>query len=164
MSKSKKRKRQLEAAKTRDSSAGRANQRASDNSLRKAVGGKSRARHKDRDRLIAMVLASLAAGFLGVVNADRVTHVNAQSTPGNSKHGWPLVYLFRELEEPPMFVIESEVYSWPWPAVDGEIREFNAMNLVGNLLLIACIAVGTYWGIKTIVGHYDQWRYDNEAS
>ncbi len=108
---------------------------------------------------MALTLASLVAGLMMVINLDRVTHVAAEMGPGGSRHGWPWIYLKRELAEPPALLIEGRTFSWPWPAVKGEIREWDYPNLLGDMLICLLISVVTYWIVKALVARYDNWQY-----
>ena len=102
----------------------------------------------DRHVLIAMTLASLVAGLLAIVNLDRATHagslVKEERLVSTSRHGWPLVYLERNLKEKPQFYFGKRLYSWPVPAVEGEQRRWNFANLIGNMAIGLAITLGAY--------------------
>jgi hypothetical protein len=113
----------------------------------------------DRHKFVALVMASLVAGLLLVVNFDRVTNVDNVTQLGASHHGLPFVYLKRQLANEPMIFIHGRTYSWPFPPVKGEIREWSYQNLaVDALILIAAVLV-TYWLFSAIIFRYDRWRY-----
>jgi hypothetical protein len=116
----------------------------------------------DRHVLVAMTLASLVAGLLAIVNLDRTTHADSltkeERVLSTSRHGWPLVYLERDLEEKPQFFHSKRLYPWPVPAVEGEQRRWNFGNLVGDLALGFAITVGSYALISFLVRRYDQWK------
>ena len=113
----------------------------------------------DRHQPVALTMASLIAGLLMVVNCDRVTHAGSTAAPGSSQHGWPWVYLKRELAETPVIFIGGRTYSWPLPPVEGEIREVSYQNLAFDLLLIAAITIAVYFAVKAVVYRYDHWKY-----
>ena len=116
----------------------------------------------DRHLLIAMTLASLVAGLLAIVNLDRATHagslVKEERLVSTSRHGWPLVYLERNLKEKPQFYFSKRLYSWPVPAVEGEQRRWNVANLIGNMAICLAITLGAYLLISFSVKKYDQWK------
>ena len=116
----------------------------------------------DRHVLIAMTLASLVAGLLAIVNLDRATHagslVKEERLVSTSRHGWPLVYLERNLKEKPQFYFGKRLYSWPVPAVEGEQRRWNFANLIGNMAIGLAITLGAYLLISFSVKKYDQWK------
>ena len=116
----------------------------------------------DRHLLIAMTLASLVAGLLAIVNLDRATHagslVKEERLVSTSRHGWPLVYLERNLKEKPQFYFGKRLYSWPVPAVEGEQRRWNFANLIGNMAIGLAITLGAYLLISFSVKKYDQWK------
>ena len=113
----------------------------------------------DRDKLVGLTIASLVAGLLLVINADRVAHANRVTARGASQHGWPWVFLKRELAEVPDLFISGRTYSWPYPPVAGEVRELSYQNLGLDLLVVGVITIAVYVGVKTIVSRYDRWRY-----
>jgi len=112
----------------------------------------------DRHKMVALVFASLVAGLLLVVNADRVTHVDAKLAVGASRHGWPWVYLERELKEEPLIYIAGETYSWPFPAVKKENRIFQADKLILDLLVLALLTAATYWIVSAVGYRYERWQ------
>lgn len=116
----------------------------------------------DRHVLIAMTLASLVAGLLAIVNLDRATHAGSlthdERLLSTSRHGWPLVYLERGLQEKPKLFFSRRLYSWPFPAVTGEQRRWNLANLVGNLGICIAITLGSFWLISFAVRKYDAWK------
>ena len=116
----------------------------------------------DRHVLIAMTLASLVAGLLAIVNLDRATHAgsltNEERLLSTSHHGWPLVYLERDLEEKPKLFFSKRLYSWPIPAVTGEQRRWNVANLIGNIGICIAITLGSFWLISFAVRKYDAWK------
>ena len=105
-------------------------------------------------------MASLVAGLLIVINCDRVTHVDRVAELGGSWHGFPLVYLKRQLEEVPMIFIHGRTYSWPYPPVSGEVRDLNLQNLALDILIGIFAVVATYWLFSAIVFRYDNWKYN----
>ena len=113
----------------------------------------------DRHKLVALALASLVAGLLLVINGDRVTNVNKVTKPGESQHGFPFVYLTRQLEKEPVIFIHGRTYSWPLPPVKGEIREWSFQYLALDLLIVAVVVTVTYWLVSWIVFRYDRWKY-----
>ena len=116
----------------------------------------------DRHKLIALTLASLVAGLLAIVNLDRATHSSSLSKEeriaSTSRHGWPLVYLERDVKEKPQFFFSKRIYSWPVPAVEGEQREWNMGNLAGNLGIGVAITVAAYALISFVGRKYDRWK------
>ena len=116
----------------------------------------------DRHVLIAMTLASLVAGLLAIVNLDRATHAGSlgkeERLLSTSRHGWPLVYLERNLKEKPQFYFGKRLYSWPVPAVEGEQRRWNFANLIENMAIGLAITLGAYLLISFSVKKYDQWK------
>lgn len=116
----------------------------------------------DRNVLIAMTLASLVAGLLMIVNLDRSTHAGSLSKKerlvSTSRHGWPLVYLERDLKEKPQFFFGKRLYSWPWPAVEGEQRRWNGGNLAGNVGIGVAIVAAAFALIRYAVKIYDRWK------
>jgi hypothetical protein len=115
---------------------------------------------KDRHKLVALVMASLVAGLLGVINLDRVTHAsNENISSGGSHHGWPLVYLKRELKVQPMIFISGRTHSWPLPAIEGETRDFSMANLGADVLICLLAVLIVYFIISTVVWRYDKWKY-----
>lgn len=114
---------------------------------------------QDRHKLVALVMASLVAGLLLVVNFDRVTNVDKVTEIGASKHGFPFVYLERQLANEPMIYIHGKTYSWPFPAVKGEIREWSNQNLALDLLILVVAVLATYWLFSAIIFRYDRWKY-----
>ena len=115
----------------------------------------------DRHTLIAMTLASLVAGLLMIVNLDRSTHATSLSKEERlvqtSRHGWPLVYLERDLMQKPQFFFRKRLYSWPWPAVKGEQRRWNWGNLAGDAGIAVAIVTAAFAMISFVVRKYDQW-------
>ena len=115
---------------------------------------------KDRHKLVALVLASLIAGLLGIINLDRVTHANTEGIgSGGSRHGWPLIYLKRELEVQPMIFIGGRTHSWPLPPIDGETRELSIANLALDTVICLLAVLIVYFIISTAVWRYDKWKY-----
>jgi hypothetical protein len=112
----------------------------------------------DRHKLVALVFASLVAGLMFVVNADRVTHVSSELAMGASRHGWPWVYLERELKEEPLIYIQGETYSWPYPAANKENRVFYANRMIYDLLVLGAITVVTYWVVGSIGYRFNRWQ------
>ena len=117
---------------------------------------------EDRNVLVAMTLASLVAGLLAIVNLDRATHASSlskeQRLASTSLHGWPLVYLERDVAEKPTFYFSKRLYSWPIPAVDGEQRRWKVGNLIGDIGLALSITVAAYALISFVVKRYDRWK------
>jgi hypothetical protein len=117
---------------------------------------------EDRHHLVALVMASLVAGLMLIANLDRATHVSSLTQPqrivSTSLHGWPLVYLKRELAEPPVVYYPKRLYAWPWPAVEGELRTWKAGNAFGDVGLGLAAVVGAYCLISASVKRYDRWK------
>ncbi len=105
-------------------------------------------------------MASLVAGLLLVVNFDRVTHAGKATELGESRHGFPFVYLKRQLENVPAIFIQGRTYSWPFPPIKGEIREWSYQHLALDVLFVLAAVLATYWLIRTIVFRYDRWKYN----
>lgn len=114
---------------------------------------------QDRHKLVALVMASLVAGLLLVVNIDRVTNVDKVTKLGGSKHGFPFVYLDRELAKEPMIFIHGKTYSWPFPPAKDEIREWSFQNLALDLLILVVAVTVTYWLFSALIFRYDRWRF-----
>jgi len=116
----------------------------------------------DRHVLIAMTLASLVAGLLAIVNLDRATHASSitkeERLVSTSRHGWPLVYLERDIEKAPQLFFSKQLYSWPLPAVNGEQRRWNFGNLVGNMGISVAIVLSCFALISFVVRKYDAWK------
>lgn len=110
--------------------------------------------------MIALTLASLIAGLLMVINCDRSTNVAAAAKQGAgvSLHGWPMIYLERQFESLPDFLIRSRNYDWPIPAIAGEIRNMNYRNLVIDLICSFAIIFTSYFGVRTFVLRYENWK------
>lgn len=122
--------------------------------------GKPRATRADRHVMVALVLTSLVAGILFVINCERSTN-RAQASQmeiGTSLHGWPLVFLERRMETPPIFLLNSQVQCWPLPVVQDETRTMNFSNLGVNLICAAIISLITYFVVRGAVFRYDQWK------
>ena len=116
----------------------------------------------DRNVLIAMTLASLVAGLLAIMNLDRATHAGSLTQEerllSTSRHGWPLVYLERDLAKKPKLFFSKRLYSWPLPAVAGEQRRWNLPNLIGNMGICIAITLGSFLLISFAVKKYDAWK------
>ena len=93
-----------------------------------------------------------------VVNFDRVTNVAKVEKLGASQHGFPFVYLERQLANEPMIFIHGKTYSWPFPPVVGEIREWSYQNLALDALILLAAVLVTYWLFSAIIFRYDSWR------
>ena len=113
----------------------------------------------DRHQLIALSLASLVAGVLMVVNCDCVTHSSPDLQRGESRHGWPWIYLTRQVIDLPVIFFQREVYHWPYPVLENEAREFSMLNLGLDLAVILLVTVASYVLISTVVYRYDRWRF-----
>ena len=133
-------------------------QRAS--ALEAGLLGKTRKPREDRHILVALTMASLIAGLLFVINFDRSTHsATAQEMgKGTSLHGWPFIYLHREFESLPAYLIATRISEWPIPAVKGETRNMNYVNLGLDILIGSIVVVLSYFVFRTIVFRYDQWK------
>ncbi len=105
-------------------------------------------------------MASLVAGLLLVINFDRVTHAGKATELGESRHGFPFVYLKRQLENVPAIFIQGRSYSWPFPPIKGEIREWSYQNLGLDVLFVCAAVFLTYWLFRMIVFRYDQRKYN----
>ena len=114
---------------------------------------------QDRYKLVALVMASLVAGLLLMINFDRVTHASRELELGESRHGFPLVYLTRQLEDAPAIFIRGRTYSWPWPPVKGEIRQWSYENLALDFLFGSAAVLIVYFVLRAIVFRYDKWKY-----
>lgn len=63
----------------------------------------------------------------------------------DSRHGWPMVYLIRTSDLLPMNDgAFQNVYAWPLPVQENEMRTFSVMNLVTNLIVAAGVCTVTY--------------------
>lgn len=113
----------------------------------------------DRAEMIGLAFASLIAGLLVIINCDRLTHVSPDLPEGESRHGWPAVYLTRNFIKIPVFYYPSEIYAWPYPPAYNETRQFVWPNLVLNLAVCAAIVIASYFFIARLVRFYDRWRY-----
>jgi hypothetical protein len=122
--------------------------------------GKTRPPQRDRHKWVALTLASLIAGLLLLINCDRVTNAQAAAAQGGdvSLHGWPLVYLERRYESLPAYLIAKNDCDWPFPPVEGEIREMNYRNLLLDVLISVSIVLVCYVFIRWIVFRYDRWK------
>jgi hypothetical protein len=122
--------------------------------------GKARKPRDDRHVLVALTIASLVAGLLFVINFDRTTHSAAalEMGKGTSLHGWPFIYLHREFESLPAYLIATRISEWPIPAVDGETRTMNYQNLALDILCCGVIVILSYFVVRYIVFRYDQWK------
>lgn len=122
--------------------------------------GKARKPREDRHILVAMTMASLVAGLLFVINLDRTTHAAAavEMGKGTSLHGWPFVYLHREFESLPVYLIATRISEWPIPFVEGETRTMNYQNLSLDVLCCGLMVAITYFVVRKIVFRYDQWK------
>lgn len=113
----------------------------------------------DRHQAIGLALASLVAGFLLIINLDRSIHQSSQLADGESRHGWPAVYLTRKFINVPAIYDPHEIYAWPYPPVYNESRELVRLNLLWNFLVGGGIVVGSYHLISRTIRRYDHWRY-----
>jgi hypothetical protein len=113
----------------------------------------------DRHQSIGLALASLLAGFLLIINVDRSVHQSPKLADGESRHGWPAVYLTRNFLKVPAIYYPHEIYAWPYPPVYNESREFVWPNLLWNFLVAGILTVGSYYLISGAVRLYDDWRY-----
>jgi hypothetical protein len=114
---------------------------------------------EDRHNLVALALASLVAGLIAVVNSDRVTHAGSDLAIGESRHGFPWVYLKRTLAEEPDFYLPRRIFNWPWPPVKNEVRDFSWQNFGLDLLVLIAMTVVSFLLIRALVLRYDQWKY-----
>ena len=121
---------------------------------------KARRLEENRHVLIALVMASLVAGLLFLINLDRVTHASAsrQKEVGTSFHGWPRVYLERRFESLPAFLRHTRIYDWPYPAVEGEIRHMNYTNLAIDILCGLAVVLLSFLGVRAAVYRYETWK------
>lgn len=122
--------------------------------------GKARKPREDRHILVALTMASLVAGLLFVINFDRSTNAAAarQMGMGTSLHGWPFIYLTREFETLPAYLIATRSEEWPIPTVAGETRTMNYQKLLLDVLCCGVIVVLSYFVVKKVVFRYDQWK------
>ena len=116
----------------------------------------------DRHKLIALTLASLVAGLLAIINLDRATHSDSltkeERMVSTSRHGWPLVYLERDVADKPEFFFSKRLYSWPIPAIEGEQRRWNLGNFAGNVGIAVAITAASFALISFFVFKYDCWK------
>lgn len=122
--------------------------------------GQDSSPRKDRHVPVAMILASLVAGIMFVINCDRITNVQAAREIGYgvSLHGWPFVYLKRSYETPVARLISTHSQDWPFQPVPGEIREFNYPHMLYNILIAAGITLVSYFFVRWAVFRYDRWK------
>lgn len=113
----------------------------------------------DRHQLIALAMSSLICGLMLIVNLDRVTHAGADLTIGESRHGWPWVYLTRTLAEIPEIYLPRRLYNWPYPAVATEVRQWNGYHLASDLFVVSIVTVASYYLISGLIWRYDRWRH-----
>lgn len=117
----------------------------------------------DRAELIALAFASLIAGFLVIINLDRLTHVSVDLPEGESRHGWPSVYLTRNFINVPAIYYPSEIYAWPFPPAYNEARRFVWQNLLINIAVCGAIVGASYFFLCRIVRIYDRCRYGQKS-
>ncbi len=115
----------------------------------------------DRHQLVALTLASLVAGVLMLFNCDCVTNSSSDLPRGESRHGWPWIYLTRQVIDLPVIFFQRDVYNWPYPVLENEAREFSMVSLGLDLVVILLMTVSSYALISTIVYRYDRWRFRN---
>lgn len=125
--------------------------------------GGVRAIRSDRAELIALAFASLIAGFLVIVNLDRLTHVSSELAEGESRHGWPWVYLTRNFIKIPSIYYPSEIYAWPYPPAHNESRHFVWQHLIFNFAVCGAIVIASYFFICRLVRFYDRCRYGQKS-
>ncbi len=122
--------------------------------------GKARKPRDDRHVLVAMTMASLVAGLLFVINFDRTTHAAAalKLGKGTSLHGWPFIYLHREFESLPAYLIATRINEWPIPVAPGETRTINYLNLSLDVLFCGVLVLLCFYLVRSTVFRYDQWK------
>lgn len=121
--------------------------------------GPPRATHKDRHLLVALVITSLIAGLLLLLNLDRSIHrvAGARIGPGVSLHGWPLIYLQRTVK-PESVLIAGRANDWPWPTSVNETRSYDWQNAGLNCAIALLTLVLVYWTTRWSVLRYDRWK------
>jgi len=75
----------------------------------------------ERAHRLALAMSFLFAGILTLLSTDRTLHKSSSEKigPQVSQHGWPMVYLKREVTEPLELLRKDIKYDWPYPAVEG---------------------------------------------
>lgn len=106
----------------------------------------------NRAHQLALMMACVFAGILALINTDRTLHKASSEKigPSVSQHGWPMVYLNRQGEDPLPMLRKEPGYDWPYPAVEGEIRKLSWPALVVDLLVSLSIVVAIYWCVRRL--------------
>ena len=122
--------------------------------------GKTTPQTENRHVKIALVMASLIAGLLLVINLDRTTNAAAanKDSGGTSFHGWPAVYLERRYETLPAYLMARKINPWPYPVIESEMREMNYANLWIDIAVGVAIVIGSYFVFRFLVLRYDRWK------
>lgn len=109
----------------------------------------------NRAKTISLVITSLVAGVLLLLNLQRTPSAQTLTATPESAHGWPLVYLLRQtdgLKVADTEIVNPVVYAWPWPIAENELRTFSWMNLITNAIVFTAIIGVTYMMTNTILG------------
>ena len=109
----------------------------------------------DRAHHLGLMVAFLFAGILAMLSTDRTMHKTSSEKMGPrvSQHGWPMVYLIRDAPKPEKMLIKKVPYDWPYPAVDGESREFSWFALSVDVLVALLIVIAVYWCARRLAGN-----------
>ena len=119
----------------------------------------------DRAHHLALMIAFLFAGILTLINTDRTLYKASSEKigPRVSQHGWPMVYLKREGEKPAEMLIKKVPYDWPYPAVDGESREFSWLGLSVDVLVALIIVITVYWCTRRLARNTAKVKVEAES-
>ena len=119
----------------------------------------------ERAHRLALAMSFLFAGILTLLSTDRTLHKSSSEKigPQASQHGWPMVYLKREVTEPLELLRKDIKYDWPYPAVEGESRTFSWLALLVDVIVGLAIVIAIYWCTRRLAQNMAKVKVEAES-